>query len=92
MVRFLHPQHEARYRAYREALSEVDLAEASRAVADGRLVETATGEPIRWEGYPMVLPVTERLRERVFGEDYEACVADELELIDVELAASAPVG
>jgi acetoin utilization deacetylase AcuC-like enzyme len=91
-VRFLHPQHEARYRAYREALSEVDLAEASKVVADGRLLDAATGEPIEWEGYPMVLPVTDRLRDRVFGDDYEALVGDELEQLEVKLAAYAPTG
>ena len=69
-----------------EALSELDLAQASRAVADGRVVNASTGEPIAWEGYPIVMPVTDRLRDHVFGDDYQARVADELERLDLRLA------
>jgi hypothetical protein len=92
VVRFLHPEHEARYRAYREALGSIGLAEASRAVADGRLLDATTGAWIRWEGFPMVVPVTDRLKERVYGDEYEERVAAEIERLEVELAAHSPVG
>jgi len=57
------------------ALSGVPLTEASRAADDGRVV-TAHGEPFRWQAFPQVLPVSERLKERVYGEHYEVRVAE----------------
>lgn len=85
LVRFLHPEHEALCRAFEAALSDYDLAGASRAVAEGRVKNAATGERVSWEGYPMVLPVSDRLRERVFGDEYEARVAAELGRLDLEV-------
>ena len=86
-MRFLHPEHEARYRAVKTALATADLAEASRAVSEGRLVDERSGEPVVWEGCPMVLPVSDRLKERVFGEAYEERVADELAKLRLQPAA-----
>jgi hypothetical protein len=78
LVRFLQPEHEARYRAFMEALGDLPLAEASGAVSRGVVVDDSTGEPVEWQGYPMVLPVSEELDERVYGGAYEASVAVEL--------------
>jgi hypothetical protein len=86
MVRFLEPGHEARFRRLRELLEELPMAEATRLVADGGVVDEATGEAFQWEGFPMVLPVSERLRTRVFGDDYEARVTEELERVHLVLA------
>jgi len=77
LVRFLKPEHEARFRSFEEALRGMPLPEASRAVAEGRVVDRATGEPLVWEGWPMVMPVSQRLKDQVFGEGYEAKVAEE---------------
>lgn len=85
MVRFVHPEHEARFRAYQEALEGVPLAEASRAVDEGRVVDAGTGAPVRWEGVPVVIPVSKRLEEMVFGDAYEAEVAATLETLDFRL-------
>jgi acetoin utilization deacetylase AcuC-like enzyme len=91
LVRFLLPQHEARYRALESALVGLDLAAASRAVSDGKVVDAVSGEQVSWEGYPMVLPVSDRLRDRVFGDEYEAGVAAELARLDLVLADTRPV-
>ncbi len=70
LVHFLRPEDEARTRAVTEALVGLALAEAAAAVADRRVVASATGEPMEWAAAPMVLPVSEtasaaRLRPRV---------------------------
>ena len=79
MVRFLRPEHEARYRALAEAVEGMDLATASRTVDEGGVVDADSGEPVQVQGFPMVLPVSDELRRRVFGEEYEARVTAELE-------------
>jgi acetoin utilization deacetylase AcuC-like enzyme len=84
-LRFLNPEHEARYRAYRDAVSGLGLAEASQAVAEGGVVDDESGDAIEWEGLPTVLPVSERLQELVYGEEYEARVTEELEKLRFRL-------
>jgi acetoin utilization deacetylase AcuC-like enzyme len=79
LLRFVEPEDEARLRAVQQVLDDLPLAEASRAVEEGRIVEADTGDPCRWEPTPMVLPVSERLRERVQSDDYERRVAEALE-------------
>lgn len=75
-LRFLHPEDEARFRALEQALQGLPLPAASRAVDEGRVVEVRTGEPFRWERAPMVLPVSESLRQRVLSEEYEKAVQE----------------
>ncbi len=75
-VRFLEPAHEAWMQALEQLFSDVSLAEASNIIADGRVLDEPTGYRLEWEGYPMVLPVSDKLRERVTGEVYEARVAE----------------
>ena len=58
------------------ALEGVALNVASVLVAEGRLVDESTGEAVHWEGFPMVLPVSESLKELVFGSAYEDAVAE----------------
>ena len=62
-------------RALERVLAETPLEDASRAVEEGQCVDVATGEPVRWEGWPMVLPATARLRARTEGEAYEEACA-----------------
>jgi hypothetical protein len=97
LVRFLHPEHEARFRAMKAAMADLSLAEASQAIEQGRLREAASGAAVRWEGEPMVLPVSSSLKEQVFGETYEAVVTAAREHVAFRLAgavapAAAPVG
>jgi len=76
-TRFLSPIDEGLYRALEQALRPLPFAEAAAAVAAGRVVDTATGQPLVWHPAPMVFPVGERLREQVTGEEYERQAAEE---------------
>ena len=60
------------------AVRNLALASEQKRIVDGR-----TGRFVDWRSMPMVLPVTDRLREKVTGEAYEkqvAAAAAELEL------------
>ncbi len=70
-LRFVEPEHEGLLRALAKALAGKSLAEATHAVAAGQVIDATTGLPLAWLPMPMVLPVTEALRERVTGSDYE---------------------
>lgn len=74
-LRFLDPAAEGRFRALRAALESLPLAEATRAMAAGRVVDADTGEPFEWQPAPMVMPVSDRLKKRVESPDYEARAA-----------------
>ncbi|NOZ94087.1 MAG: histone deacetylase [Acidobacteria bacterium] len=78
LVRFLHPEHEARFRAMAAALEGMPLVRAARAVEEGRVVDVRTGEPVRWEGFPMVLALSPRLHDQVFSEAYDRRVDEVL--------------
>ncbi len=59
---FVDSSHEALFRALTELLGGYDLAYASRLVASGKVVRSDTGEVVVWDAFPMVLPVSERLK------------------------------
>ena len=73
-LRFIRPEDEARYRAICDALGDLPLGEATRAVARGR-VRDERGRPVEWTPVPMVLPVSKRLETEVMGPEYEERVA-----------------
>jgi acetoin utilization deacetylase AcuC-like enzyme len=75
-LRFLEPEDEARFRAFRAALDPLPLLEATRAVEAGRVVDPATGQPVPWHPAPMLIPVSPRLEQQVAGEDYERRVRE----------------
>ena len=77
-ARFLHPEHEASYRALEAALADVSLPEASAAIAEGRVVEGPGAAPFRWEPYPLVIPVSPRMQRHVSDEAYEQRVGEAL--------------
>lgn len=70
-LRFLSPEDEGLLRSVRAALDGLPLIDASRAVAEGRVVDARTGRPFAWTPRPMVLAVTDRLRETIEGEEYD---------------------
>jgi acetoin utilization deacetylase AcuC-like enzyme len=70
-LRFLSPEDDGLLRSVRAALDGLPLIDASRAVAEGRVVDARTGRPFQWTPRPMVLAVTDRLREKIEGEEYE---------------------
>jgi acetoin utilization deacetylase AcuC-like enzyme len=69
-LRFLEPEDAARYQALREAVAGLPLAEATRAVDEGRVIEAETGEPARWQPVPMLMAVSGRLKERLESDEY----------------------
>lgn len=86
LVCFVNPAHEAWMRALEELFRGVPLARASEMVHDGKVIIEATGEPLEWKGYAMVLPVSEKLRAMVSGEAYDRAVAEAAEVAKVRLA------
>ncbi len=71
VLRFLEPEHEVIFEALRRALRHLPVAEASRAVDEGRVRDLRTGKPYEWQPVPMVLPVSRRLRERFSTDGYK---------------------
>lgn len=87
---FLHPEHAALFAALAQLLAGRPLAEASALVAGGRVVNRRTGQAVVWEAFPMVVPVSHRLRAMVCGEDYERAVQRELAQYELELLPEDP--
>jgi len=65
VLRFLEPRDEARFEAMSDALAGLPIAEATRAVDDGRLIDMTTGEQFDLPAMPLVLPVSDRLRRHL---------------------------
>jgi acetoin utilization deacetylase AcuC-like enzyme len=84
-LRFLEPADEAFLRALETALHGLPLSEATHSVEQRRLVDARTGRTVAWRSMPMVYPVTERLRSRVAGEEYERKVAEAAARMDLKL-------
>lgn len=72
---FLNPQDAALFDALFEMLKDQPLAEASRLVHEGKVVDARTGQPVRWGAFPMVLPVSLRLREQIESGAYQKAQA-----------------
>ncbi len=62
---FLDADVKARFEALLRLFRGVALPEATRAVAEGRVVDAETGEVVKWQPSPMVLPVSGKLARRV---------------------------
>lgn len=71
LLRFLDPDDEARIASLEAALDDRPLAEATRRVADGRVVDAETGEPFVWRPMVMILPTSEALAARFEDPEYE---------------------
>jgi len=85
LVRPLHAVDDARLKAFSHALAGLSLAEAATAVAEGRVIDQATGEPAQWKPVPSVVPVSGRLEARVSGPEYEEASAREAARLDFRL-------
>ena len=88
-ARFLRPRHEALYRAIGTACVGMSVGDVSRAIAAGRIVVEPSGAALTWDGWPMVLPATARLREKVDSEAYAQSVAAATD-VAVRLLTSVP--
>jgi hypothetical protein len=85
-LRFLNPVDEAWFRSVRRAVEDLSLAEATRAVAEGRVVDSASEEAETWRPMRMVLPISDRLHDFVEGEDYEGEVIRAMRQLSFRLA------
>jgi acetoin utilization deacetylase AcuC-like enzyme len=85
-LRFVHPEHEALIQALQKALAGLSLSAASSAIAEGRLVNASTGERFAWRSMPMVIPVSETLRERLNESEYQKQVDEAAGGYDFKLA------
>ncbi len=88
-LRFIHPEHEALVQALQKALAGLPLSAASNAIAEGRLVNASTGERFVWRPMPMVIPVSEALRENLNESEYQKKVEEAAGSYDFRLAPSA---
>lgn len=69
VLAFLEPEDAARFDAFRDAVAGLPLPDATRAVDEGRVADAASGEPAPWVPAPMVLPVSDRLKEQMAAPD-----------------------
>ncbi len=72
---FLHPADEGVFRSLERAVAGLPLPAAARAVEEGGVADAETGEPFAWHPMPVVVPVSERLRQRTAGGDYQRAAA-----------------
>ncbi len=91
-VRFLHPECEARLRACQAALDGLSLADATRLVHAGRVLDTRTGLAFAWRPCPMILPLSEALRARLNSASYEAEVLASERALSLVVARTAAPG
>ena len=86
-ARFLDPRAEALFRALQSLLGGLSPERASKLVDEGRVLDATNGKPVKWEGWPMVLPTTARLRERTEGQAYEEAVETAQAALQLALAS-----
>lgn len=68
---FFKPATRMRFEALLDLFRDVPLPEATRAIAEGRVVDGDTGEVFRWLPEPMLLPVSEKLQRMMQDQDRE---------------------
>jgi len=73
-------------RAIERAVGHLPLPKATNAVAEGRLRDGVSGEPAEWRPASMVVPTTQRLRDRVHADAYEKAARAAAERYDFVLA------
>jgi acetoin utilization deacetylase AcuC-like enzyme len=85
-MRFLEPKEQARFDALRAAVAGLSLGEVDRALAEGRIVDAASGEVVRWRPVPLVLPVSAPLQGLVTGASYQGAYACERAVLEYRVA------
>lgn len=78
---FVHPDDAKAYAAISKAVSGLALADATRAIQDGRVVDSATRTAVKWNTPLMILPVNEDLRERLAATEVDADAVPRYELV-----------
>jgi acetoin utilization deacetylase AcuC-like enzyme len=72
---FLDPEDEGTFRALERAVAGLPLPVAAFAVEQGRVIDDATGAPFVWRPMPVVVPVSDRLRQQLAGEEHQRLAA-----------------
>jgi acetoin utilization deacetylase AcuC-like enzyme len=85
-MRFLEPAEQARFDALRTTVGGMSLGEIERALAEGRIVDAARGDAVRWRPVPLVLPVSARLQELVMGAGYRGAYARARAVLEYRVA------
>lgn len=67
--RFVDPQTEGRFLALQRDLSHLPLAEATKSVAQGRVLDQ-DDTPVTWEAQPQIAPLTQRVRAWLHSGSY----------------------
>ena len=73
-LRFADPEAQGRFESLYQALGHLSLSEASRALEQGRVHDSKTDLPVRWEPSPMATPQGEVMRRRLNSPEYRAAV------------------
>jgi hypothetical protein len=74
LFRFLSPVRQGRLEALQRDLATLPIAEASAAVAKGRVVEEPGGGVLSWEAGEMVSPITRHLKAYLDSPEYATAV------------------
>ncbi len=74
VMHFVDPEMEGRFQALRRDLRGLDLAEATQAVDEGRVID-AEGRPVKWQGVPQVMPITLQVMTWFDSPEYKDAVA-----------------
>lgn len=88
---FVDPEHEAVFRGLERVIAGVGLDRGSALFEGGEIIDERSGKPVRWEPFPMVLPVSERLKVSVGSAERERAVDEALAELDFRVASEAPV-
>ncbi len=78
VLRFVDPEDEARFRALKRDLAPLSLTEASLAIDRGQVRDAATGQPFQWQPKPMIIPISDSLKEKVGSASYDRAVEEQL--------------
>lgn len=70
-LQFARPEEAAIFDALRDAVAGLDFAAATRAIEESKVIDERTGTPVTWHAPLMVLPLTEKLRARTGGAEWE---------------------
>jgi hypothetical protein len=76
LYRFVSPRRQGRFEALLRDIGGAPVAEASRAVEEGRVIEDPGGEPLRWEPGPMLVALTAPPRAWLESAAYTAAAAE----------------
>jgi hypothetical protein len=75
LYRFVSPERQGRFEALQRDIGSLPIAESSRAVEEGRVIEEPAGQALRWEPGEMIVPLTEPVRSWIEAAAYAEAAA-----------------